>query len=270
MKRIILIYIVLLVVGKGFAQIATILPSTESVANTGVAARDNRNAFCNPANTAFAESIEAGIQYENRYFLKELANRSINAILPTKYVNISLAGSYFGYSYSNEILAGIGFSRNFSDAFSLGVQFNYLTAYFAAQNRYRSAFFPQIGANVRLSSAIYLGFSVFNPFQQNIKTEYAEKRLPSVFSLGMDYRLGEDFKTRLEIDKEISSNFRLAAGFEYSMLNAITLKLGGYHLNYFVPCLGFGVNFGNISFTLNGELHPQLGLVTMGGARYRF
>jgi hypothetical protein len=270
MKRILLIYIVLIIAGKSFAQVAAILPSAESVANAGVAVRDNRNAFCNPANIAFADKIEIGIQYENRYFLKELANRSINAILPTKYVNASLSASYFGYSYYNEILTGLGFARNFSDVFSLGVQFNYLTSYFAAQNRYRGAFFPQVGVNVRLSSAIYLGFSTFNPFQQNIKTEYAVKRLPSVFSLGMDYRIGEDFSARLEIEKEISSNFRVATGFEYSMLNAIIFKLGGYHINYFVPCLGFGVHFGEFSFTLNGELHPQLGLVTMGAAKYRF
>jgi hypothetical protein len=262
--------VVLFVFFNATGQIATIIPSTESVANAAVADRQHWTAFGNPANSAFSEKIEIGIQYENRYFMKEFANRSLNFLLPTKYLNTSLSMSYFGYSYYNHILTGLGFARNFSDHFSLGLQFNYLTTYFAAQNNYRGAFFPQIGANIRLSPVIHLGFSTFNPFQADIKTEYTTTRLPSVFSLGIDYLIGENFVTRLQVDKEISSDYRVAAGFEYDMLQALTLKIGSYHLEYFVPCLGFGTRFGNFSFVLNGELHPRLGLITIASAKYKF
>jgi len=270
MKQISLCFILLFAFFNATGQITTIVPSTESVANAAVADRKHWTAFGNPANSAFSEKIELGIQYENRYFVNELANRSLNFLLPTKYVNTSLSVSYFGYSYYNHIMTGLGFARNFADNFSLGLQFNYVTTYFAAQNSYRGAFFPQIGTNIRLSSVIYLGFSTFNPFQANIKTEYTVVRLPSVFSLGIDYLIGKDFVARLQAEKEISSAYRVAAGFEYSMLQAITLKIGAYHLDYFVPCLGFGLHLGEFSFVLNGELHPLLGLVTAASAKYRF
>ena len=37
--------------------------------------------------------------------------------------------------FYNEIMLGIGFSRNFSDKFSLGVQLDYYAAYFAASDK---------------------------------------------------------------------------------------------------------------------------------------
>lgn len=252
------------------SQISVVVPRSPNAADAAVADRKMWTSFGNPANFAFAKSLEAGIEYQNRFMLKELAFRSANFVLPTQLVNIAAQASYFGYAQYNEILAGIGFSRNFSDKFSIGVQFDYLSAFFAAQNQYRGTLFPQVGLNFQLSKNIYLGFSTFNPFQTNIRSEYSEKRIPSVFSLGADFYFSPDVVARLQGDKEISSNFRFAAGVEYTMLNTLTLKVGAQYLQYIIPDIGFGVKFSNFSFTLNGEMHPALGLVTAAALKYRF
>lgn len=252
------------------AQISPVIPSSVSIAGTSVSDAGSLTAFGNPSNSGFVSDIEFGFQYENRYFLPELSTKSLNFILPSEFVNASLSASYFGYSYYNEILVGLGFSKNFADKFSLGVQFDYMTTYFASPNKYHGAFFPQIGLNVRLTPDLHLGFSSFNPFQTQIKTEYNEKRIPSIFSFGSEYYFSPELVVRVQLDKEISSNYRFATGLEYTMLEFLTIKMGAYHTDYLVPCLGVKSNLGAFTFHLNGELHPLLGMITMASVKYSF
>jgi len=168
------------------------------------------------------------------------------------------------------MIAGLGFARNFSDKFAMGVQFNYYTAFFSASNTYRGAFMPQIGLSVKLTSNFSIGFNTFNPFQSNIRTEYVIKRLPSVFSVGTGYFFSTDFVWRTQIDKELSSDYRFATGFEYNMLQCFSFKLGAYDSGYLVPCLGVGIKTGAILIDLNCEMHPLLGLNTLAAIKYKF
>lgn len=253
-----------------FAQVAPLVPSTTAVADASVASSHRWSAFSNPASLGYASVMNFGFQYENRYFLSELSTKSIDFVLPSRLINTGISASYSGYSLYNEIMLGIGFSRNFSDKFSLGVQLDYYAAYFAASDKYYGAFFPQIGLNASLSPDFHLGFSTFNPFQSIIKAVDTSKRIPSVFSLGVEYYLSPNLNFKAQVDKEISSNFRTALGTEYSLLNFLTVKAGAYHTDYLVPCFGFSTEFSSFSFNLNTELHPLLGLVSMASVRFFF
>ena len=253
-----------------FPQIATIIPSSESIASTSVADTHNWSAFNNPAMMGYVEKPELGLQYENRYLLPELSTKSIQFALPSGLINTGISFSYFGYSLYHEMIAGIGFARNFSDKFAMGVQFNYYTAFFSASNSYRGAFLPQIGLSVQLSTKFNIAFNTFNPFQSNIQTEFVIKRLPSIFSMGTGYYFSSDFVWRTQIDKELSSNYRFATGFEYQMVQSIAVKLGAYSSGYLVPCLGIGFRTGAILINLNCEMHPLLGLNTLAAIKYRF
>ena len=253
-----------------FAQIPHIVPSPVSIAHTSVADAGAWTAFNNPAALGYVERISASTTFENRYLLKELSTRSIQAGFATEHINIGGSFSYFGYSLYHEMLIGIDFARNFSDKFALGVGFDYYTAYFSADGRYHGALLGRVGATIRLSPDFMLGFSTFNPFQNNIQTDFITKRIPSVFSLGTSYNFSSDFVWRTQIDKELSSNYRFATGFEYRMQNFINVKIGGYFLQHFVPCIGFGLFFGDYSADINCEIHPILGVTTMISLRYNF
>ncbi|MDO9152106.1 MAG: hypothetical protein Q7U47_00065 [Paludibacter sp.] len=270
MKKIVLVIFILLVYQVLFSQISGIIPSGNSIASTSVSDSRSWTAFNNPAMLGYVDKAEIGIQYENRFIIDELSTKSFQAAYSTQFVNMGLSFAYFGYSLYHEMLLGLGFARNFSDKFALGVQFNYLNAYFSATNEYKTAFFPQIGLNVSISPVFNIGFNTFNPFQINITTEYIIKRIPSVFSLGTEYFFSKDLVWRVQIDKEISSNYRFASGFDYEMLNFLKIKLGAYAGNYLVSCLGLGIKTGAFFFDLNGELHPLLGLNTFASVKYRF
>ena len=252
------------------SQISTVIPSSVSIAQSSVADTHNWTAFDNPAMLGYLESTEFGLQFENRYLISELSTKSIQFALPTHLVNIGISFSHFGYSLYHEMLLGFGLARNFSDKFAMGVQFNYYTAFYTATNSYKGALLPQIGLSVKLSSDFSLGFNTFNPIQTNIKTQYVIKRLPSIFSVGTEYFFSQDFVWRTQIDKEVSSNYRFAAGFEYQMLQNIVIKLGAYGSDYLVPCIGFGFKTGAFLVDLNCEIHPLLGLNTLASIKYRF
>jgi len=252
------------------SQIPSIIPSSNAIASTSVADSHSWTAFNNPAMLGYINTSELALQYENRYLLSELSTKSVHFALPWDKVNTGISFSYFGYSMYHEMLTGINFARNFSDKFAMGVQFNYYTAYFSASNSYRSALFPQIGLSIRFSPVFNIGFHTFNPFQTNIITEYVIKRLPSVFSLGTEYFFSREFVWRTQVDKEVSSNYRVAMGFEYQMVQNINLKLGAYGSEYLVPCLGIGFKTGAFLFDLNCEMHPLLGVCPFAEIKYRF
>jgi hypothetical protein len=270
MTRLLAILMLLSFPGLITSQITNIIPSSGSIAQTSVSDRQNRSAFNNPAILGYLEQSELGFNFENRYLLSELSTKSVQFGYSTNAVNAGLSLSYFGYSLYHEMLAGLGFARNFSDKFAMGVQFNYYTAFFAASNSYRSAFLPQLGLSVRLTPSFSLGFHSFNPFQTNINTDFVVKRIPSIFSLGTEYFFAPELVWRTQVDKEVSSNYRFATGFEYQMLELLSVKLGVYGSDYLVPCLGFGLNSGRFLFDLNCELHPLLGLNTLAAVKYRF
>ena len=270
MKKSILLLLFLLSAEYTFSQIANIISSSSSIAQTSVADSRSWAAFHNPAAFGNYTQHEFAFLYENRFFIKELSNKSAQAVIATDLVNVGVSFSHFGYSIYHEMMAGVGLARNFSDKFNIGVQFNYYTTYFAADNQYRGALLGQIGLSFQLSPKLNLGFNTFNPFQTNIKTEYVTKRLPSVYSLGTEYFFAENLRWHTQVDKEISSNYRFATGFDYRLADQFAVKLGGYASKYFVPCLGFGMDLSSFTFDLNCELHPILGLNTLGMIRYKF
>ena len=273
MKKINLVFILLIVTAtKSYTQIAPAVPSSSSIANASVAVQNDWNAFQNTAALAHVDKLEIAMHYENHSMVKELSWKSAQAGINAKYVNVGLSFSYFGYSLYNEMIAGVGLGRNFGDKFSMGLQFNYYTAYFSAgeESRYRGALLPQLGISSRIFPKLIIGFQAFNPFQTNIKTENSEKRIPSIFGIGTNYEFAKNLIWLTQIDKEVSSNYRFATGFEYTMINLLTVKLGAYGTDYLIPCLGVGLHLGKLHFNLNGELHPQLGLNTLANLKYRF
>jgi hypothetical protein len=270
MKKIYSLLIIISYYQLANAQISNIIPTSTSIAQTSVSETQSWSAFNNPAMLGNLEITEVGFQFENRYLISELSTKSIQIAHVSNLVNTGLSFAHFGYSLYHEMLIGLGFARNYLDKFSMGVQFNYYTTYFSASNSYRGTLFPQVGLSARLSPNFSLGFNAFNPIQTNLKTEYTIKRIPSIFSFGTEYFFSTDLVWRTQIDKEVSSNYRLATGFEYRMLQSFAIKLGAYGSDYLIPCLGFGCNVGSFLIDLNCELHPLLGLNTMATIRYRF
>jgi len=250
------------------SQTYEIAPSTYSVANASVANNKYYSAFQNPASTATLSGTQIGIQYENKYIINALAKKSLYLTSATNLLNIGISATYAGYELHNELLTGILLSKNFNNIFQLGVQYNYYSVFLAEANKRYASFFPQIGLIVKVSNAVKIGFSTFNPGQQNIQLKYLKKQIPSVFSLGGDWKISENLNFLFQTDRNVSGNYRIAGGFEYEIKNFLTFKTGAYHVENLIPTVGFGVKLKTFDFHLNTELHPILGLTTYAAIQY--
>lgn len=268
MKKTLCLFFLLTIYVSAFAQLTEIIPSSVSIANTSVARTDNWSGFGNPASLIQSEGIQAAMQFENKSLLPELSTKLLQAAYNHKLMNVGVAFSHFGYSKYNEMLVGLVLARNFGDKFSLGLQGNFYTSYFSDKIKYQSTFIPQVGMTAHLTPQFTLGFHAFNPFQQNLKTDYIEKRLPSIFSIGTNYYFTENIAWLTQIDKEVSTNFRFATGFEWQLLETFGVKIGGYASEYFVGCFGMGVQFVGLKLDVNCELHPVLGVNMIGKLSY--
>ncbi|MGC3977252.1 MAG: hypothetical protein QM751_02860 [Paludibacteraceae bacterium] len=58
----------------------------------------------------------------------------------------------------------------------------------------------------------------------------------------------------------MSSNFRLATGFEYAMLEQLTVKLGTYATHFIVPCIGLDVHWSRFEYLSKWRNAPSVGI----------
>jgi hypothetical protein len=246
-----------------FGQTTNVIPNSTSIAGTSVADTKSWTPFNNPSSLGYIQTSEIGTQYENRFLLHEISTKSIHGALKSDLANVAVSFSYFGYSLYHEMIVGGIIARNFSDHFSMGMQIDYLTTYFSASNSYKGVMLAQFGISVKLNSAFNLGVHAFNIMQSNIKTENLEKIVPSFLSIGTEYLFTPDFSWKTQLDREVHSTYRIATGFDYKILSSILLKLGAYHCEYLVPCIGMGFQISNVRVDFNSELHPMLGLNSM-------
>lgn len=248
---------------------ASALPASIAVADASCAYHKRWQAFHNPAVLGKTKNLQTEIAYNNRFQLKELSTEALSFCIPNRYANIGLAVSHFGYEQYNETMGGIALAKTFSDKLSIGLQANYYSILLSPETGYKGTIITQIGILSELFPNYFVGFHAFNPAQTNIKLGLTEKRIPSVFSLGMSYLFGENLNCMTQIDKEVEYDPVWRTGFEYQLIKQLAIRAGGYG-NPFVPSLGCTLTLGKVNLSLNFERHTSLGINSFCGLAYDF
>ena len=252
------------------AQKTTVIPASFVGGNASVAYKNEWLPFHNPAALAEAEKIGFQLLYENRYITKELANKVFNAWFPTKYLNIGASFSHFGYSEYNEMLSAVTFARQFGNRFRLGIEIDYYTVFFSQTKHYKGIITTQVGTQISITDDFSIAFNVFNPVFSKIKLDFAEKRLPTTFSIGSLYSIKNTVDWLVQLDKEVSSPLRWATGFEYAPVKEFIVRIGAYGYDNFIPTFGAGIKFGGFKFDVNADYNSVLGFSLTGCLGYKF
>jgi hypothetical protein len=224
--------------------------------------------FQNPALPSYASVPYLYTEYESRYGITELASKGLRFAYPFSHFTTTLDFRYTGFSAYHEMIGGLGFSRNFGTKFSMGLQLMVESRYSVESNRYYLALYPHWGLTVPLSDILMLGVVVMNPFQSTMKYNSEKRRLPSVYSLGLNYKFTDELCWRLQADQEISNQLRWGTAFEFEMLQCIRVQTGVHYNDFFVPELGLGFKLKKLQFDLVTTLHPQLGITLAGGLSF--
>ena len=247
-------------------------PLSHSLSAGGTSVTDTRrnSVFQNPALRSYKLSPQLAAEYEHRYAITELASKGLSFLYPFTHFTSSVDFRYSGFSAYHEMLAGIGFARNFGSKFSIGLQFITEARYAVEPDRYHLALFPQIGLAVPLSETLLIGITAYNPFIAAFHYESEVRDLPSVYSLGLSCRLAESVFWRPQADQEISNRLRSGTSVDFLLLEKIAVQAGVMYNDSFVPSLGLGFSGKNLLFDLTVAVHPLLGLSLAGGLTYQW
>ncbi len=262
-KFAILVFILCMSCGV-YSQVSNVLPTSANIANMQTARTDNWTCFHNPASLVQPAGWQLAAQYENRYLLSSLNTAMLQMGYTNEHVNVGVGYSFFGYAKYQEMMAGLALARSFG-RFSIGLQANYLTLYCGDELGYKGTFIPQVGVTVDVLPELTIGLHGFNPFVQTIAIEdEVERRLPAIYSLGLNYQWKEVLHWSVQADYDVNSTYRIATGLEWQAIERLVVKVGVYYQQQFVGCMGVAVTWDRLRLDTNFELHPLLGVTCQG------
>ena len=112
------VIVLLFSVNQLFAEGEPIGARAASMGNASVSSTDIWSIFNNPAGMAKQSVFSAGVNYENRYLMKELGLKSAALLVPSRFGVLGLSFNQFGYSLYNENKIGLAYARSFGEIIS--------------------------------------------------------------------------------------------------------------------------------------------------------
>ena len=241
---------------------------SSAMGNASVSLSDVWSAHHNQAGLGFERNVSAGVYYENRFLLKELALKGVVVSLPVKAGTFGLCVTNFGYSLYKENKYSLSFAKAFGDKLSIGVAMDYLTTKIAEGYGSKGLLAAEIGIQSKPIKGLTIGAHVFNPTRAKI-AEYNNERLPTILRLGADYNFSDKIILAVETEKDISQKAIFKAGLEYKAVKEFYLRLG-IATNPTLSSFGFGLNLKNFKIDFSANYHQTLGVVPQLGLTYSF
>ena len=217
---------------------------------------DAYGVFNNPASLAWLDKSTFVLASSNRFLLNELSGAGAGFAMPMKHGVFGLNINYSGFNAFNRKLAGLSYTQKLTDNISLGVKADYLQTSIAEYGN-NNTVTGELGVCIKVIKDLSLGVNVFNPFMVS-GGYYADEKIPTEFSLGMNYQLSDRVLMIAEESKNLNSPSQFHAGIEYKPSSKIFVR-GGISTQPFQ--YGFGAGFELKSFTVDiaSAYHAQLG-----------
>lgn len=231
--------------------------SVAGMAGSSVAASNIWAAFNNPAMLAHIESLSAGVNYENRFFVKELGISSIAGVFPTASGVFGLAFNQFGSNLYSQSFLGLAYGRNFGEHLQAGLRLDARYTRLAENYGRRTNISFALGFGANLTSDLVLAAVLFNPIRIKSAKQFDE-HLPAIYRAGLAYRIEDNLSITIEAEKDIRYKPSLRTGVEYRYKELASLR-AGIGINPLNHAFGFGINFGNFTFDIAAVRHEVLG-----------
>lgn len=227
------------------------------MAGASVAAPDVWATFNNPAMLAQINEIQAGLNYENRFMVRELGISSLSAVLPVQAGAFGLAFNQFGSNLYSQSFLGISYGRKFTERFQAGVRLDARHTRLAEDYGRRTNVSFAIGFAANLTDDLVLGAALFNPVRIKSAGDFDE-HLPAIYRAGLAYRIENNFTITVEAEKDVRFKPSFRAGIEYRIKEVASVRagIGANPLNH---AFGFGFHFRNFVFDIAALRHEVLG-----------
>lgn len=215
------------------------------------------SSFNNQALLADNHSIMIGINYENRFFINELAARTIGAIVPAGNASLGVYYSDFGYSDFRRETVGFASGLTLSDNITAGIQIDYFSEKVSGEYDKNQYITFETGMIYKPSSDVILAVHLFNP----VPNSFRKSILPVSLRTGAGIELSKVLFTGAEIELTSGRNIIFKTGFEYEAAKSFWLR-GGFSTENTSFSFGLGYMFKSVKIDLSFATHEMLGITS--------
>lgn len=222
----------------------------------------------NQAGLSQIDNTKIGINYESKFMLSELSNKSIAIVTPLKYGVIGLSYNHFGFNLFNTQRVGLSFSRSFGNKLHTGLQLDYQRTGFGNGYGNSGLITFEIGIQANISDNVILGLWVFNPVRSKIHgtNEY----LITILRFGICWYLSEYMLVTTEIEKNTDvDKFILKCGAEYNINKRYFIR-AGVSSTHNIFSFGIGITIKKFTIDLSASYNNFLGFTTQSGLTFSF
>ncbi len=222
----------------------------------------------NQAGMAFYGKTAAGIYYENRFLINELATQSGAFTLKTRYGMLGATVGYSGDANYNTTKAGLAYAMKFGNRFAAGIQLDYINTALAEDYGKHSNITFDIGIMVKITEQFTFGAHTFNPMHVEL-SEYNNESIPATLNAGFSYTFSDKLLLTAEAFKNSEYPMEFRSGIEYK-LSRIAYARIGLSTNPARYTFGFGLEMKNFTLDISSSIHQQLGYSPQASLQYTF
>ena len=236
---------------SGFGNIAAVSASVYSMFNNQAGLADVKD-----------KAVVGG--GERRYVWAEVGLYGAGFALPTKSGTFGVGVSGFGIPAYKQQKIGLAYGRQLWQGIRLGGQLDYFRTAISEYGN-RGVFSFEIGVQADLTKDLIIGTHIANPYP----VEMVEgDNLPTVFQMGLLYKVSEKASFGMELEKDIDFPLRVKAGVAYRPVQKFEIRSGfssdpsNFHF-------GLGCFFTkNMVIDMGTQYDLTLGLATSAAVRY--
>jgi hypothetical protein len=213
--------------------------------------------FHNQASLAFNNSLSFGINYENRFMIKELGMRSAALAIPAGKASLGAVYSGFGYIDYKRYMTGLACGMKLSEKVSAGVQIDYFSERTSGEFTNIQTVTFETGMIILPEDKIRIGIHLFNPLPGSIRKSY----MPSNLRIGAGLDISRILFAGIEAEMSTQDNLKLSGGFEYKAADRLWLRSGYSTTNSsFSFGMGYLVKFAKVDMAF--VTHEKLGVTS--------
>jgi hypothetical protein len=230
-----------------------------AMAHASAALFDPWGIINNQAGIVSCTSLTIGIHGENRFLMKELGYQAGFVLVPLKHMGVGgLSFTRFGYSAFSSNRAGLTLARSFGENFHCGLQLVCEFSQFRGKGYRQKRVSFEAGMIARISRDLCLALHITDPLTfvagEEKRFTYREGLLQMATSLEISDRI----ILVLQAEKEIISEPRFMAGFEYKLSHLVCFRSGV--MSYPVQLtFGSGIQWHRLFIDVAASMHQQLG-----------
>lgn len=215
------------------------------------------SSFHNQATLAQNNSLSLGLNYENRFGLKELGTRTAGIRIPAGNASLGVVYSHFGYTDYRREMTGLACGLKLSDIISAGVQVDYYSEKTTGEYSDNHSVTCEAGLSILPSENVTVGIHIFNPIPNSLRKSY----MPSTLRIGAATNLNSSLFTGIEAEMSSGSKLIIRTGFEYEAMKRLWLR-GGFTTNNNSFSFGLGYLTKIVQTDISFSTHEKLGITS--------